>query len=78
TLPPYDVLDPIIDGAIEESLTEEEMIARGHDADTVRRVFRMIRQNEYKRQQAPPGLKVTGRAFGVGRRYPIASRARPG
>ncbi|MDP3937860.1 MAG: NAD+ synthase [Deltaproteobacteria bacterium] len=76
TLPPYEALDPIIDGAVEESLTEEELIARGHDEDLVRRVYRMIRQNEYKRQQAPPGLKVTGRAFGVGRRYPIAARYR--
>lgn len=78
TLPPYEVLDPILDAAIEKSLAEEEVIARGHDVEIVRKVFSMIRLNEYKRQQAPPGLKVTGRAFGVGRRYPIASRYRLG
>jgi len=78
TLPPYEALDPIIDGAIEESLTEEELIAQGFDEALVRRVYKMIRVNEYKRQQAPPGLKVTGRAFGVGRRYPIAARYRLG
>ncbi len=76
TLPPYDVLDPIVDGAIEESLTEAEIVARGFDPEVVRRVFGMIRANEYKRQQAAPGLKVTGRAFGVGRRYPLAMRYR--
>jgi NAD+ synthase (glutamine-hydrolysing) len=78
TLPPYDVLDPIVEGAIEESLTEAEIVARGFDPEVVRRVFGMIRANEYKRQQAAPGLKVTGRAFGVGRRYPLAMRYRPG
>jgi NAD+ synthase (glutamine-hydrolysing) len=77
TLPPYELLDPIVDGAIEESLTEEALIGRGFDEATVRRVFAMIRANEYTRQQAAPGLKVSGRAFGVGRRYPIAARYRP-
>ena len=76
TLPPYEVLDPIIDGAIEESLTEGDLVARGFAPAIVTKVFEMIRANEYKRQQAAPGLKVTGRAFGVGRRYPIAMRYR--
>jgi NAD+ synthetase len=76
TLPPYDVLDPIVDDAIEESLTEAEIVARGFDPEVVKRVFGMIRANEYKRQQAAPGLKVTGRAFGLGRRYPLAMRYR--
>jgi NAD+ synthetase len=76
TLPPYEVLDPILEAAIEESLTAEDIVARGFDPATVERVFRMIRANEYKRQQAAPGLRVTGKAFGLGRRYPIAARYR--
>jgi len=78
TLPPYEVLDPILEGAIEESLTAEEIVERGFDPSIVERVLRMIRANEYKRQQAAPGLRVTGKAFGVGRRYPIAVRYRLG
>jgi NAD+ synthase (glutamine-hydrolysing) len=76
TLPPYEVLDPILEAVIEESLPLEEMVARGFDPEVVERVYRMVRVNEYKRRQAAPGLKVTGKAFGVGRRYPIAARYR--
>jgi NAD+ synthetase len=76
TLPPYEVLDPILEAAIEESLPAEEIVDRGFDPAIVERVFGMIRANEYKRQQAAPGLRVTGKAFGVGRRYPIAARYR--
>jgi NAD+ synthetase len=76
TLPPYEVLDPILEAAIEESLPAEEIVARGFDPSIVARVLGMIRANEYKRQQAAPGLRVTGKAFGVGRRYPIAARYR--
>lgn len=72
SLPPYEVLDPIIRAYVEEALQEEEIIARGHDAEIVRRVLRMIHRNEYKRRQAPPTLKVTARAFGYGWRMPIA------
>ncbi len=72
SLPPYEVLDPIIRGYAEEALEAGELIARGHDEATVRRVIRMIQLNEYKRRQAPPVLKVTSRAFGYGWRMPIA------
>jgi NAD+ synthase (glutamine-hydrolysing) len=78
TLPPYEVLDPILEAAIEESLPAEEIVERGFDRSIVERVFKLIRTNEYKRQQAAPGLRVTGKAFGIGRRYPIAARYRLG
>lgn len=74
SLPPYEVLDPIIRGYVEDSLGVEELIARGHDAATVRRIVRLIHLNEYKRRQAAPTLKVTSRAFGYGWRMPIARR----
>ena len=74
SLPPYDVLDPIVRGHVEEGQDEERLIALGHDAATVRRVLRMIRLNEYKRRQAPPTLKVTSRAFGYGWRMPLARK----
>jgi NAD+ synthetase len=72
SLPPYEVLDAIIDGYVEEELGAAEIIAQGHDAATVMRVIRLIDRSEYKRRQAAPGLKVTSRAFGFGRRMPIA------
>lgn len=72
TLPPYEILDDIIEGIIVENLGLEAVVARGHDPDVVRDVFRRLTLNEYKRRQAPPGLKVTTKAFGYGRRYPIA------
>lgn len=72
SLPPYDILDPIVQAYVEERLHMNEIIARGNDPDLVRRVIRMIDRNEYKRQQMPVGLKVTGKAFGSGRRMPIA------
>ncbi len=74
TLPPYDVLDPIIRGYVEEHLDEQALIERGHDAATVSMVIRMVSRNEYKRRQAPPTLKVTTRAFGFGWRMPIARK----
>jgi len=74
SLPPYDVLDPIIRAYVEDSLSADEIAASGHDPETVRAVLRMIDRNEYKRRQAPPGLRVTPKAFGVGRRMPIAAR----
>jgi NAD+ synthetase len=72
TLPPYEILDDIIEGIIVENLGLEAIVARGHEPDVVRDVFRRLALNEYKRRQAPPGLKVTTKAFGYGRRYPIA------
>jgi NAD+ synthase (glutamine-hydrolysing) len=72
TLPPYDVLDDILGAAIEKNLGFDEIVARGHDPVVVRDVLGRLVFNEYKRLQAPPGLKITTKAFGYGRRYPIA------
>jgi NAD+ synthase (glutamine-hydrolysing) len=72
SLPPYDVLDGILDAAIEENLAFDDIVALGYDPSAVRDVLRRIVVNEYKRRQAAPGLKVTSKAFGYGRRYPIA------
>ncbi len=74
TLPPYEVLDPILQLYVEEQLSGTEIIARGFDEKTVRWVVRRVDLNEYKRAQAVPGLKVTGRAFGLGRKMPVAQR----
>lgn len=74
TLPPYDILDAILRLYVEENLGVNEIAARGFDAETVRWVARKVDFNEYKREQAAPGLKVTSRAFGMGRRMPIAQR----
>ncbi len=74
SLPPYDVLDPIIEGYVEGDLSVNELIAQGYDADLVRRVARMIDRNEYKRRQAPPGVRVSPKAFGKDRRLPITNR----
>ncbi len=71
-LPPYDVLDQILELAVEKGLSQEETISRGFDPAVAADVFRRLNLNEYKRRQAPPGLKVTTKAFGYGRRYPIA------
>ena len=74
TLPPYEVLDAILRLYVEENLSAAEIVAQGFDEATVRWVQRRVDLNEYKRAQAAPGLKVTSRAFGVGRRMPIAQR----
>jgi len=74
SLPPYDVLDAILECLVEEEATVEEIVARGHDEATVRRVWTMLDRAEYKRRQAPPGVKITRRAFGRDRRYPITNR----
>ena len=76
TLPPYDVLDEILRLYVEEQLTAAEIAGRGFDADTVRWVAHKVDINEYKRQQAAPGIKVTSKAFGIGRRVPIAQKFR--
>jgi NAD+ synthetase len=72
SLPPYSVLDPILELYVEEQLGKEAIIARGFDRETVTRVLHMIRVSEYKRRQAAPGLIVTSKAFGPGRRVPVA------
>lgn len=73
SLPPYDVLDPILGLYVEQDKSLEEIIALGYDAETVRRVATMVDRNEYKRRQAAPGVRITKRAFGRDRRYPITS-----
>ncbi|QXM24079.1 NAD+ synthase [Elioraea tepida] len=73
TLPPYDVLDSILEGLVEDEESVEALVARGHDRATVLRVWRMLDRAEYKRRQAPPGVKITRRAFGRDRRYPITN-----
>jgi NAD+ synthase (glutamine-hydrolysing) len=73
SLPPYDVLDPILELFIEDDLTVDEISARGFDRATVGRVLDMVKRNEYKRRQAPPGVRISDRAFGRDWRYPITS-----
>ena len=73
SLPPYPVLDDILERYVEKDQSMEDIIAAGYPADTVLRVLRLVEQNEYKRRQAPPGVKITSRAFGRDRRYPITS-----
>ncbi len=74
-LPPYEVLDAILEDYVEESRTAEQIAAdRGFDLGVVRRVIRMVNGAEYKRQQAAPGIKISAKAFGYGRRFPIAAK----
>lgn len=76
TLPEYDELDAILEGFLERGLSTEEIAATGHDENLVRWVLRRVDANEWKRHQAAPGLKVTTKAFGIGRRIPIVQRFR--
>jgi NAD+ synthase (glutamine-hydrolysing) len=76
TLPPYDVLDPILKAYVEDDRTYDEILAMGFDEDTVQRVLQLVDRNEYKRRQAPPGVKITPRNFGRDRRMPIVNRYR--
>jgi len=73
SLPPYSILDPILQGYIEQDLSIEELVRRGFDEVTVCRIASLVDRNEYKRRQAPPGIRITQRAFGRDRRYPITS-----
>jgi len=73
TLPPYDVLDPILKLYVEDDRSAEEITALGYDAGTVARVIAMVDHSEYKRRQAPPGIKITPKAFGKDRRLPITN-----
>ena len=75
-LPPYRILDTIIELYVERDLSIDEIVSRGLDRKTVRRMIRMIDMNEYKRRQAPPGIKITPKAFGRDRRLPITNRYR--
>jgi NAD+ synthase len=74
TLPPYEALDDILECLIEREMGPAGIVARGHDPDTVNRVWHMLDRAEYKRRQAPPGVKITRRGFGKDRRYPITNR----
>ena len=76
TLPPYDVLDPILEAYIERDFGWEEIVALGYPEEAVRWVIHAVDENEYKRRQAPPGIKITTRAFGKDRRMPITNRYR--
>jgi NAD+ synthase (glutamine-hydrolysing) len=76
TLPPYEVLDAILEDYVEESHPAHQIAAeRGFDVSLVRRVIRMVERSEYKRQQAAPGIKISAKAFGYGRRFPIAAKS---
>jgi NAD+ synthetase len=74
SLPPYDILDAILHRYVEEEKGAAEIVADGFDREVVMRVIKLVDRSEYKRRQAAPGLKVTSRAFGFGRRMPIAQR----
>jgi NAD+ synthetase len=76
SLPPYEVLDAVMDLYVVQGKSGSEIIAAGYDEQTVRRIIRLIDGSEYKRRQAAPGIKVTSKAFGMGRRIPIAQRYR--
>jgi len=74
SLPPYDVLDMILEGYIEKQLPPEKVAALGFDLELVRRIIGMVDQNEYKRYQSPPILKISSKAFGIGRRLPLVAK----
>ncbi len=74
TLPPYEILDQILAAVIDQGLSAAEIIDKGFDPETVHWITKAVRRNEYKRRQAAPGLKITSKAFGMGRRMPIAAR----
>jgi len=76
SLPPYEVLDPILEQYVEQDKTARELIEMGFDPDLVRRITRMVDINEYKRRQFPPGVRITTKAFGKDRRLPITNRYR--
>jgi NAD+ synthase (glutamine-hydrolysing) len=74
SLPPYEMLDAILKGYVEEGLARADLVALGFSVEIVNEVVRKVDLNEYKRKQAAPGLKITPRAFGVGRRIPIVQK----
>ena len=76
SLPSYDELDAILHALIEEDLGANDLVERGHDGEVVHRIWRLLEMSEYKRRQAPPGVKLTSRAFGRDRRYPITNAFR--
>ncbi|HXQ45899.1 MAG TPA: hypothetical protein VN806_04740, partial [Caulobacteraceae bacterium] len=76
SLPPYAELDGILQGLVEEEATLDEIVARGHAAETVARIQQLLYASEYKRRQAQPGVKIGGKAFGRDRRYPLVNAFR--
>ena len=76
SLPPYEVLDAILDGLVEQDLSLADLVARGFDADTVRQVEKLLYVSEWKRYQAAPGPRISTRAFWLDRRYPLVNRWR--
>jgi NAD+ synthase (glutamine-hydrolysing) len=77
SLPPYDILDAVIEAYVEQDLSAREIVANGYDAAIVRQVIRLVDRAEYKRRQAAPGPRITSRNFGKDRRYPITNKYRP-
>jgi len=73
SLPPYEVLDPILKAYVEDDLSTDEIVSQGFKRSLVKKIIKMVDQNEYKRRQAPPGIKITARAFGKDRRLPITN-----
>ena len=76
SLPPYEILDPILTAYVEEDKSVEQVIGLGFPEEAVRQAVRLVETSEYKRRQAPPGIKITPRAFGRDRRLPISNRFR--
>jgi NAD+ synthase (glutamine-hydrolysing) len=76
SLPPYEVLDPVIQAYVEDDLSYQDMVDLGFDTNVINQVISAVDRNEYKRRQAPPGVKITHRAFGKDRRLPIVNRYR--
>ena len=76
SLPPYDILDGILECLVEGEMSTDDIVAKGYDRETVKRVEHLVYIAEYKRRQAPPGVKLTTRTFGRDRRYPITNAFR--
>ncbi len=76
SLPPYEILDAIMERYVERDMAPGRIVAEGYDPDAVRRVVQLIDRAEYKRRQSPPGIRVTPRGFGRDRRYPITNKYR--
>jgi len=76
SLPPYEVLDDILVSLVEKEMPLAEIVKRGHAPETVKRIERLLYLAEYKRRQAPPGVKISSRNFGRDRRYPIVNKFR--
>jgi NAD+ synthase (glutamine-hydrolysing) len=76
TLPPYSILDPVLKAYVEEEVSFEEILKMGCEPEAAKKVIRMVDKSEYKRRQSPPGIKITSRAFGRDRRFPITNRYR--